>query len=73
MTEATIINVKNNAVTLPKAWKGAKVLIRVSGNTATITKVRSSKTIFSNAEIKALRTLGKKVSKATVQKALSRK
>jgi hypothetical protein len=72
MTEAVIVNVKNNAVSLPRAWKGARVLVRVSGNTATITKVGSSKTIFNNAEINALRALGKKVSAATVRKALSK-
>jgi hypothetical protein len=73
MTEAVITKIKNNAVTLPKTWKGARVFLRVSGNSATITKVRSSKTIFTDKEVAMLRTLGKKVSRATLRKALSQK
>jgi hypothetical protein len=35
--------------------------------------VRSSKTVFTDKQIAMLRTLGKKVSKATLRKALSQK
>ena len=73
MTQAVITNIKNNSVTLPKAWKGARVFLRVSGNTATITKVGSSKTVFTDKEVEMLRTLGKKVSKSTLRKAMSQK
>lgn len=73
MTSAILTEIKNNTVALPKAWKGAKVLVRVSGNTATITKVTSSKTVFTKADVRALRRLGKKVSGATVRRALARK
>lgn len=71
MTQATITKVKNNTVSLPKTWKDARVFIRVTGNTATITKVSASKTIFTKAEIKAFRKLGKKVTKPMLAKAIS--
>ncbi len=70
MTQATITKVKNQTITLPKTWKGSSVLVRVSGDTATITKVKASKNIFSPAEVKSLRRLGRKISKATLKKAL---
>lgn len=70
MTQATITTIRNTSVALPKTWKGAKVLVRVRDNTATITKVPMSKNIFTESEIESLRTLGAKVTKQTMDKAL---
>lgn len=70
MIQAVITTIKDNSVALPKTWKGAKVFFRVTGNTATITKVPSSKIIFTESEVKNLRKLGKKITKAALNKAL---
>ena len=70
MTQALITIIKDASVALPKAWKGARVFVRVTGSTATITKIPSTKTIFAKAEIKTLRKLGKRIAKTTVSKAL---
>jgi hypothetical protein len=70
MTEALITKVKNNSVSLPKNWKGARVFVRTQGNTATITKIPLSKKVFNEVDVKKLRLLGKKVTKSTLNKAL---
>lgn len=70
MIHAAITTIKDETVALPKTWTGAKVFVRVSGNRATITKVPSSKTIFAKSEIKALRKLGKRISRPLLNKAL---
>ncbi|OGG79301.1 hypothetical protein A3A39_01890 [Candidatus Kaiserbacteria bacterium RIFCSPLOWO2_01_FULL_54_13] len=70
MTTAVITKIKNDSVPLPKGWRGSRVLVRVTGNTATITKVPKSKTIFTDGDIRALRMLGANVSKQTLAKAL---
>jgi len=73
MTQAVITKLKNTSLALPKTWQGARVLLRVTGNTATVTKVPKSKTIFTSGEIRALRKLGGKITKSTVTKALALK
>lgn len=70
MTQATMVKIKDDSITLPKAWKGSKVFLRVTGNTATITKLEDSKTIFSQNEISLFRKLGKKINQSTLKKAL---
>ena len=70
MTQAVITKIKNNSVPLPKGWKGMRVLVRVTGNTATVTKVSGSKTVFTGADMRALRMLGANVSKQMLAKAL---
>jgi hypothetical protein len=60
MTEAVITQIKDSSITLPKNWKGSRVLLRVTGNTATLTKLKKNGPIFSRSEIKAMRSLGKK-------------
>ena len=72
MTEAVITKMKTQSITLPKAWKGKQVLMRVSGDMATITKLSSSPQIFSKSEIDSLRKLGRKITKSTLRKALSK-
>jgi hypothetical protein len=71
MTQATITKIRNNSVILPKTWKGSRVLLRVTDNTATITKIKKTKNIFSDPEIQALRKLGAKIKKSTLKKALA--
>lgn len=70
MTQAIITTVRNASIALPKTWKGARVLVRVRDNTATITKVPTSKNIFTESEIESLRTLGAKITKQILGKAL---
>ncbi|MEK7617877.1 MAG: hypothetical protein AAB410_01915 [Patescibacteria group bacterium] len=72
MTEAVITKLKSDTITLPKTWKGSRVLLRVTGNTATITKLKKSGDIFSKSQVAAMRGLGKKISKATLKKALAK-
>ncbi|OGE81427.1 MAG: hypothetical protein A3H72_01160 [Candidatus Doudnabacteria bacterium RIFCSPLOWO2_02_FULL_48_8] len=72
MTQAVITKIKSNSILLPKTWKGSKVLLRITDNTATITKVPKTSNIFSLQEIKAWRRLGKKVAKSTLNKALAK-
>ena len=72
MTEAVITKLKKDFITLPKSWKGSRVLLRVAGNTATITKLKKSGNIFSRAEIKAMRGLGKSISRADLKRALAK-
>ncbi len=72
MTQATITKIKNQTITLPKAWKGSNVLVRVTGDTATITKLKKSGNIFSASEVKDLRKLGKKVGNKMIKKALAK-
>lgn len=73
MTQAIITKIKNQTITLPKNWKGSRVLLRVTGNNATITKLKTSGNIFSESEIKALRKLGSKINKTVLKKALAKK
>ena len=70
MTQATITTIKNSSISLPKTWKGARVFVRIRGNSATITKVPSSRNIFTTSEIKSLRRLGKKITKSVLAKAI---
>jgi len=72
MTQAVITKIKKDSITLPKTWGGSKVFLRVTGNTATITKVEDSDVIFSSGEIKDLRKLGGKVPKSVLKKALKK-
>lgn len=72
MTQATVTKIRNNSVILPKAWKGSKVLLRVTGNTATITKLEKTDNIFSQSEISSLRKLGQKIKPSTVKKTLAK-
>lgn len=72
MTEAVITKLRSDSITLPKTWRGSRVFLRVTGNTATITKLKKTGDIFSPLEIKALRSLGKKISKADLKKALGK-
>ncbi|MDP2704604.1 MAG: hypothetical protein Q8P01_05360 [bacterium] len=69
MTQAIITTIRNTSIALPKTWKGARVLVRVRDNTATITKVPMSKNIFTESEMKSLRVLGAKVTKQMLGKA----
>jgi hypothetical protein len=69
MTQATITKVGSKAL-LPKTWRGARVLVRVTGNTATVTKIPKSQKVFSDADIRALRSLGAKISKRTLANAV---
>jgi len=71
MTQAVITKLKTQNISLPKTWMGKRVLVRVTDNTATITKLNDSPTIFSKTDIEALRTLGKKVNKSILKKALA--
>ena len=73
MTETVITKIKDDSITLPKTWKGSKVLLRITDNTATITKLNKTRTIFSRTEIKRLRDLGKKVSQSGLKKAFGKK
>lgn len=70
MTQAIITRIKKDYITLPKTWKGSKVFFRVTGNTATVTRLEDSKVIFSQSEINALRKLGKKINPALLKKVL---
>lgn len=70
MTQATITKIDKGSVSLPKAWKGSRVLLRVTGNRATITKLGSTSAIFSADEKKALRKLGSKITQSDLKKAL---
>lgn len=66
-----ITKIKNNSITLPKTWQKANVFLRITDNTATITKIPKSKTIFNQTEIKSLRKLGKKITRSIIARALS--
>jgi hypothetical protein len=72
MTQAIITTVKKDSITLPKTWKGSKVFLRVTGNTATITKLGASEVLFTADEIKVLRKLGRNVPQNIVRKALKK-
>ncbi len=48
MIEATTTVIKNNSITLPKTWTGARVLVRINANTATITKIEPPKVPIRN-------------------------
>ena len=73
MTQAVITKVKNNAVYLPKTWKDSRIFVRITDNTATITRLPSPKikTIFTQTDIRAMRKLGTKISKSVLAKARS--
>ncbi len=70
MTQAIITKIDKGSVALPKAWKGSKVFLRVTGDRATITRLNNSKAIFSADEVKDLRKLGNKVSESVLKKFL---
>jgi hypothetical protein len=71
MTEAVVTKIKSNSITLPKTWQGSKVLLRITGNTATITKIKKTDRIYSPSEIRSWRRLGKAITKSTLKKALA--
>jgi len=70
MTQAVITKVKNRGINLPKGWTGKRVLVRISDDTATITKVPNSGNIFTKEEIDSIRTFGKKITKSTLKEAI---
>lgn len=72
MTQAVITKMKNQSINLPKAWKGERVLVRITDDTATITKIPSSKNIFTREEIKSMRSFGKKISKSILREAITK-
>lgn len=71
MTQAIITKIKSNSIVLPKTWRGSKVLLRITDNTATITKLKKSEKIFSSSEVRIWRRLGKNLNKSTIRKALA--
>ncbi len=72
MTTATITKIENQTITLPKAWKGRRVLLRITDNIATITRISASPNVLSAMEINLLQKLGKNISPQTVKKALAK-
>lgn len=71
MTQATITKIKSNSITLPKTWRGSKVFLRITGNTATITKIKKTDKIYSPSEIRTWRRLGRVITKSALKKALA--
>ena len=70
MTEALMTKMKTQSINLPKNWKGKQVFVRITDDTATITKVSNSSNIFSKSEISSMRALGEKINKSLLKKAL---
>ncbi len=71
MTQAIVTTIKSSSINLPKTWQGSKVLLRITGDTATITKIKKTERIYSASEIQSWRRLGKAVTKSALKKALS--